>query len=102
MQQQRSSVNKWRTRPGGKLLACPMRGLIRVPLVFCLLLVHATAPKIAAGQADSTGEYELKAAMLYNLTRFVEWPPSAFPDPQAPILPCILGRDPFGSSLTSN
>jgi hypothetical protein len=78
-----------------------MRGLIRVPLVFCLLLVHATAPKIAAGQEESTGEYELKAAMLYNLTRFVEWPPSAFPDPQAPILLCILGRDPFGSSLTS-
>jgi len=101
MQQQRSSVNKSRTRPGGKLLARPMRGLIRLPLVFCLLLVHATAPKIAAGQEDSTGEYELKAAMLYNLTRFIEWPPSAFPDPQDPIILCILGRDPFGSSLTS-
>jgi hypothetical protein len=58
-------------------------------------------PRIAAGQADSAGEYELKAAMLYNLTRFVEWPPSAYPDPQAPIFLCILGKDPFGSSLTS-
>jgi len=72
-----------------------------VSLVFSLLLVHSMIPRIAAGQKDSAGEYELKAAMLYNLTLFVEWPPSAYPDPQAPILLCILGRDPFGSSLTS-
>lgn len=46
-------------------------------------------------------EYKLKAVMLYNLMYFVEWPPSAYPDPRAPILLCILGRDPFGSFLTS-
>jgi hypothetical protein len=101
IQQKSRSVNKSRARPGGKLHARPIGGLLRVLLLFCLLLAHAMAPKIAAGQGDSAGEYELKAAMLYNLTRFVEWPPSAYPDPQAPILLCILGRDPFGSSLTS-
>ncbi len=101
MQQQSRSVSKPCARPGGKLLARPILGRLRVPLIFCLLLVHAVAPKIAAGQGDSTGEYELKAAMLYNLTRFIEWPPPANADPQAPILLCILGRDPFGSSLTS-
>ena len=101
MQQQSRSVNEPRAWPGGKLLARPVGELLRVPLLFCLLLAHSMAPKIAAGQGDSAGEYELKAAMLYNLTRFVEWPPSAYPDPQAPILLCILGRDPFGSSLTS-
>jgi hypothetical protein len=72
-----------------------------VSLVFCLLLVHSMIPRTAAGQGDSADEYALKAAMLYNLTLFVEWPPSAYPDPQAPILLCILGRDPFGNSLTS-
>lgn len=46
-------------------------------------------------------EYELKAAIFYNLTRFVEWPDSAFPGPRAPIVVCILGRDPFGDSLAS-
>jgi hypothetical protein len=93
MQQQRRSVNKPRARP-----VC---GWLHAPLVFCLLLVHAMIPGIAAGQEDSAGEYELKAAILFNLTRFVEWPPSAFADPQASIVLCILGRDPFGSSLTS-
>jgi uncharacterized protein DUF4154 len=68
---------------------------------FCLVLVHAFTPGIAAGQQDSAGEYELKAAMLHNLTRFVEWPTSAYADAQAPTVLCILGQDPFGSSLAS-
>lgn len=99
MQQQSCSVHKANFRPVGKLTARPIRGLLRVPLVFCL--AYAMIPSIAAGQGDAAGEYELKAAMLYNLTRFVEWPPAAYPEPQAPIQLCILGRDPFGSSLTS-
>ena len=99
MQQQSRSVNKPRSRPGGTLLACTAGVLLRVLLVFCL--AHAMIPRITAGQGDSAGEYELKAAMLYNLAHFVEWPPSAYPDPQAPFQLCILGRDPFGSSLAS-
>jgi hypothetical protein len=69
-------------------------------LVGCLL-VNSLILGTAAGQGTSVDEYQLKAAMLYNLTHFVEWPPSAYPDPRAPILLCILGRDPFGSFLTS-
>jgi hypothetical protein len=65
------------------------------------MLVHVFISEVALGQQDSAGEYELKAAMLYNLTRFVEWPPSAYADAQAPTVLCILGRDPFGDSLTS-
>jgi hypothetical protein len=76
-----------------------LRELLRLSLVFCL--AQWVTPRIAAGQREATGEYELKAAMLYNLTRFVEWPPSAFHDPQAPIQLCIIGRDPFGSTLAS-
>src|SRR5579864_3786012 len=76
------------------------RALLRTLLVVCLALGHALMPKVAMGQ-DSAGEYELKAAMLYNLTRFVEWPPSAYADAQAPTVICILGRDPFGDSLAA-
>jgi YfiR/HmsC-like len=99
VEQQSRSVNKPHSRAGGNLLARAMRELLRVPLVFCL--AHTMISGAVAGQGDSAGEYELKAAMLYNLTLFVEWPPSAYPDQQAPILLCILGRDPFGSSLIS-
>lgn len=78
-----------------------MLGLPRLHLVLCLTLARAFMPQTVAGQQDSAGEYELKAAMLYNLTRFVEWPPAAYPDPRAPTVLCILGQDPFGRSLTS-
>ena len=44
-------------------------------------------------------EYALKAAVLYNVTRFVEWPPEAFKSPSDPITICILGENPFGDAL---
>lgn len=69
-------------------------------LVLCLVLALVFIPETAHAQ-ESAGEYELKAAMLYNLTRFVEWPAAAYADTQSPTFLCILGRDPFGESLTS-
>jgi hypothetical protein len=68
-------------------------------LVLCLLIAN---PYITAAQDDVVGEYELKAAILYNLTNFVEWPASAYPDSSAPTIVCVLGRDPFGGALTNS
>jgi hypothetical protein len=60
------------------------------------LLLAAPAPLRAQGAS----EYDLKAAFLYNFTKFVDWPPAAFPDP-ASLKLCVLGNDPFGHSLQS-
>jgi len=70
-------------------------------MLLCLALAQAWMPGTAAAQADSASEYAVKAAMLYNLTRFVDWPPEAYPDGMAPTVLCILGRDPFEGFLTS-
>ncbi|NIA02651.1 MAG: DUF4154 domain-containing protein [Planctomycetia bacterium] len=48
--------------------------------------------------ADSI-EYRVKAAYLYQFTKFVEWPDKEFPDSKTPIRICVLGRNPFGESL---
>ena len=62
-----------------------MRGL-------ALLLL---APALAFAQQP--GEYEVKAAFVHNIAKFVEWPaPSS--DGNA-IQLCILGRNPFGDAL---
>ena len=82
-----------------RFLARVRRGIFVASFVFCL--AHVLVPRIAAGQEESVDEYKLKAAMLYNLTNFVEWPDSAYPDRQAPIVLCILGQDPFATSLVS-
>jgi hypothetical protein len=49
--------------------------------------------------AQAAGEYQVKAAFLYNFAKFVEWPPSAFRNASAPLQICIFGRDPFGQGL---
>jgi hypothetical protein len=67
-----------------------------------LLLAAAfalAAPGSLRGEGPS--EYEVKAAFLYNFTKFVEWPPSAFAEGNAPLRLCVLGEDPFGRSLNA-
>ncbi len=97
----RSAKRPW-SRRWGRLPAALISRYSRVFLVLQLVLVAlAVNPRMAAAQEESAGEYELKAAIFYNLMRFVDWPDSAYAGPQAPIVVCILGRDPFGDSLAS-
>jgi YfiR/HmsC-like len=44
-------------------------------------------------------EYQLKAVFLFNFTQFVDWPPTAFPNEQAPMVIGVIGDNPFGSYL---
>jgi YfiR/HmsC-like len=53
----------------------------------------------APAQAPTAGEYQLKAAFLFNFAKFVEWPANAFRDTSAPLRICILGQNPFGQEL---
>ena len=50
----------------------------------------------AAGQRAS--EYQLKAAFLYNFTKFIDWPGESVRSLTFQI--CVLGQNPFGSELT--
>lgn len=45
-------------------------------------------------------EYQLKAAVVYNFAKFVEWPPQSFTSASDPIAVCILGQNPFGGWLS--
>jgi hypothetical protein len=49
----------------------------------------------ATGQ--TADEYRVKAAFLYNFTKFVEWPAQAFKSSTEPFVICILGKNPFGN-----
>ena len=45
-------------------------------------------------------EYKVKAAYLYNFTKFVNWPDSVLPASiDKPLNICILGQDPFGHAI---
>jgi hypothetical protein len=51
-------------------------------------------------QGASPTEYELKAAYLYNFSRFIEWPSPADPSQQEFNI-CVFGQDPFGRALNT-
>ncbi|HEV7506588.1 MAG TPA: YfiR family protein [Thermoanaerobaculia bacterium] len=55
-------------------------------------------PGAAHAQAVAP-EYDVKAAFLFNFTKFVEWPPTAFADERSPLKLCVLGENPFGKTL---
>jgi hypothetical protein len=53
---------------------------------------------VAAAEGDSL-EYAVKSAYLYKFGIYVEWPPGAFASQTSPLNLCIVGEDPFGSTL---
>lgn len=66
-------------------------------LALSLLTVFDPARTTAASPVSK--EYQVKAAFLYNFTKFVEWPSAKFADHQAPIVIGVLGKNPFGTAL---
>jgi hypothetical protein len=61
-------------------------------VVLAVLALHSASP----GRAQQASEYQVKAAFLYNFTKFVEWPAEVFPSADAPLQICVLGQDRFG------
>jgi hypothetical protein len=78
-------------------LPCGWAGKLERAVVAALVLGAAVTR--AQPEPPSPTEYEVKAAFLYNFTRFVEWPPEGLRDPGAPFVIAIVGRDPFGAVL---
>lgn len=37
---------------------------------------------------------------MLNFTKFIDWPPTAFADANAPFTICVIGKDPFGHALS--
>jgi hypothetical protein len=72
--------------------------IISLFMVFMLYGFSAAALSTKAEKAKYS-EYKVKAAFLYNFTKFVEWPAEVFADPSLPISICIVGQDPFGKSI---
>jgi len=65
-------------------------------LMMMIVLAAGIALRLPAQQLD---EYHVKAAFLYNFTKFIDWPTEAFATPGEPFTICVLGEDPFGRSL---
>ena len=62
-------------------------------------LLLAALPPAQAETLDSAREYQIKAAYVAKLASFITWPPERFSGDGDPIRLCILGDDPFKSTI---
>lgn len=76
----------------GILGAPPLHTPIRLGVLLALTVGAAMAQ-------TEVSEYEVKAAFLYNFTRFVEWPSSSLQSTRNQFVIGVFGQDPFGPVL---
>lgn len=76
-----------------------LRGLRNSRRVLWVLAVVLLFLNGTRAQSPAVGEYQIKAAFLFNFAKFVEWPSGSFAPAPAPLRICVLGRDPFGAEL---
>ena len=75
------------------------RWLLTLVITHSMLALSVTCAAFA--QSNSADEYAIRAAMVFNLARFIDWPPSKL-DPEHPEFAiCILGSDPIAVDLES-
>ncbi len=67
-------------------------------LVLALILCSSLAIRLSIAGVT---EYDLKAALIYKIGKFVRWPEGAFQGHGGTLQMCIVGQDDFGSSLES-
>jgi hypothetical protein len=67
-----------------------------------LVAVLLWAGTVLTSAQDADLEYRVKAAYLFNFTKFVEWPSAALVGGRSfSFSICIAGRNPFGPALTA-
>lgn len=91
-------ISHFHRRSGGLERKGGFRRNWRMPAAILGALVALSAGAFAAEPAASK-EYKIKAAFLYNFTKFVEWPEERFATADAPIVIGVLGPNPFSAEL---
>ncbi len=75
------------------------RILLRQYFAALVLLFSYYTSSAMAAEYSAVAEYKLKAALIYKLTGFVEWPERINTSDTDKFGICVLGRDDFGNSL---
>jgi uncharacterized protein YlbG (UPF0298 family) len=63
----------------------------------CLIISFPSFNTVA--QSNPINEYQLKAAFIYNFTRFINWPPDSFFNPEDPFVIGVLGNERLSAYL---
>jgi hypothetical protein len=60
--------------------------------LICFFILYSSFGLSVRGQ-DRPTDYQVKAAFLEKFGKFIEWPPQAFPAPDAPLIIGIFGEE---------
>lgn len=74
---------------GDRSFASVLAVVAKIGLLFCL--------GFGVAQGNETLEFKIKAAYLYNFTKFITWPQTSIPTFNI----CVVGDDPFQDLLDS-
>lgn len=69
--------------------------ILTVILGTCILFTVITE-----AESITSSEYAVKATFLYHFAKFTEWPAGSYESPEAPVVLCILGKNPFGENIS--
>ena len=64
----------------------------------CIFLSFACCQDSSYAETDQPKEYEVKAALIFTIIKFVDWPESGA-GKVSPLCIAVLGQDPFGNDL---
>jgi hypothetical protein len=78
------------------------RILCVIALFLCMSGTRNTYPAPEAEKPRISSEEQIKAAFIFNLMKFVDWPSSVFADKNSPMLIGIIGDNPLGGELESS
>ena len=70
-----------------------------ITAVACAAMIHWCRVESFPAAQETSFEYQIKAAFIYNFAKFVEWPEDTFASASDPLSICVVGRDPFGTSI---
>lgn len=86
------------TASSARLLRTTLGGVVGMAVLGAALAGGAGHAHAETGGVE---EYEVKAAFIYNFAKFATWPPGAFAGPQAALVLCVTGGNPFGPALAA-
>ena len=68
-------------------------------LLSAVVLTMACGKPCRAADSITPDESQVKAAMILNLAKFIDWPAESFPQANTPFMICLNGKSSFGKAL---
>ena len=71
----------------------------RIALYFLSFVVGALCVTPVRGDSTTPTEYEVKAAFIFNLAKYIHWPEASTSETTKPFVIGVIGKNPFGKAL---